>query len=224
MHMHMCDKGRKMNMLKDDKTLRRIIQWIAENPGVNLYQTDYTNKKLRGVNRTTAMRKIKNQYRLVEKGYLRMEKGKRKAEKYWLTFKGLIYAVKMGINPNDAYDIRLKHEIELPEPVLSGVADLVMETEKNFPEFYVFLTKIDLNTCNSELLALMATAIAVFVFSFCYTANPDHVKQKVKNMKITMPDGTVTEDFGETNKLLVPMFRPIWRRMKIDKYLPKKTK
>src|SRR5271157_547155 len=112
MHMHMSTKGGKMHMPMEDSKLKEIMRWIAKHPGKNLYQLP---GDLKGMNRTTAMRKIKDQYRLIERDFLRMEKGKRNAEQLHLTFKGLLLSLDIeAIKPDEAASVRQESSIKEP--------------------------------------------------------------------------------------------------------------
>jgi hypothetical protein len=84
----------KLNMLRNDlyvgkktvSTLDRILRRIVENPGINAYQIARISPRL---DRITVMRHVRR-FRLVEKGYVRVEKGKRNAKCYFITLEGIL--------------------------------------------------------------------------------------------------------------------------------------
>jgi len=95
----------KLNMLKIDmwvgrrtiSALNRILRHIAENPGINAYQIARIPPRL---DRVTVMRNIRK-YRLVEEGYVRVEKGKRNAKCYFITLKGILYVLYIELSRTD---------------------------------------------------------------------------------------------------------------------------
>jgi len=100
-----------MNMLRPvDKALQKVVRYIAFNPGCSGYQIGTRS----GIDRIKAMRKI-SQYKLIEENILRTEKGKRKANLYYLTFKGVLFALNIGsIKPEEAALVRQKHNANPP--------------------------------------------------------------------------------------------------------------
>jgi len=79
----------------EDKAFKKIMKFVAENPGASLYKI----ARGTGINRIKVGRKIK-QYKLTEKdGFLKMEKGKRNAKNYTFTFGGLVSYFMVMIEP-----------------------------------------------------------------------------------------------------------------------------
>ncbi len=91
---------RKTNLRTGRKTisiLDMILRRIVENPGINAYQIARISPRL---DRITVMRRIRK-YRLVEEGYVRIEKGKRNAICYFVTLKGILYVLYEELLPAD---------------------------------------------------------------------------------------------------------------------------
>jgi hypothetical protein len=88
----------KINMWVGKRTisrLDRILRRIAENPGTNAYQVARVSPRLDRVTVTRTIRK----YRIVEQGYVRVEKGKRNARRYFITLKGILYVLYKELLP-----------------------------------------------------------------------------------------------------------------------------
>lgn len=105
-----------MNRSKEDPVLSVIMKTIAKNPGASLYKIAKEAK----LDHVKVMRKI-SQYCLVSKEILRMEQGKRGAQNYWLTFRGLDYAVQHNYDYEKTNSLIKEHRIEMP---LVGDKDL----------------------------------------------------------------------------------------------------
>jgi len=95
----------KLNMLRNDlyvgkKTvsiLAMILRRIVENPGINAYRIACISPRL---DRITVSRQIRR-FRLVEEGYVRVEKGKRNAICYFITLKGILLVLYREISHMD---------------------------------------------------------------------------------------------------------------------------
>jgi hypothetical protein len=93
----MCRKTENLNMLRVNlwvgrriiTVLDKILRRIAENPGINAYQIARISPRL---DRVTVMRSIRK-CRIVEQGYVRVEKGKRNARCYFITLKGILFVL-----------------------------------------------------------------------------------------------------------------------------------
>jgi hypothetical protein len=109
--LHMCRNKEKLNMLgkihmyvgkPPISILDRILRRIAEELGTNAYRIARIPPRL---DRVTVMRII-SKYRLVEEGYVRVEKGKRNAKRYFITLKGILIVLYKELLPAEdrAYD------------------------------------------------------------------------------------------------------------------------
>jgi len=93
----------RLNMLKIDlwvgrrtiSVLEKILRRIAENPGINAYQIARISPRL---DRVTVMRTVRK-YRIIEQGYVRVEKGKRNAIRYFITLNGILYVLYRELLP-----------------------------------------------------------------------------------------------------------------------------
>ena len=103
---------------KRDADLIAILRYIVKHPRCSEYQIG----KESGLYRIKVRRKIE-QYRLIDNNILQVEKGKRNAYLYSLTFFGLLFVLNLGIiEPKDAALVRQKHKI-FPPDVRSDLAD-----------------------------------------------------------------------------------------------------
>lgn len=105
-----------MSMLKVSNECAKIMVTTARNPGITIYEL----AKRAGLYRITVARYLKGkdfacQEGLVKDGLIKIVAGKRKSDKCYLTFKGLLYALNIGvIKPSEAAEIRQAHGIEPP--------------------------------------------------------------------------------------------------------------
>jgi hypothetical protein len=182
-------------MLVKDEKLTMILKYITENPGASLYDIG----KNSGVDRITAVRKIKNEHKLVENGFLRFEKGKRNAENYWITFKGLFFAVAFrSIELRNARDIRLKNKLQFSDiaaPFGMNLKPLVEDIEKDFPEQFYTVTvpaRIDFPL---GLVEIMPYFNALIIFGGLVKRNEPYVKRYIKGKDLVFKDGTKLEDY-----------------------------
>jgi hypothetical protein len=113
------------NVLEVPDKQKIIIKTVAENPGVSIYEI----AKLTRLRRVTISRHIKGSDYRCEKGLvkdeiIRIEKGKRRADLCFLTFKGVLYALNIGaITPIKAAEIRQRNKAKPPPALERELAD-----------------------------------------------------------------------------------------------------
>lgn len=135
---------------------KKIVKTIAENPGISVYKLADKAK----LHRVTVARALKGknftcQQGLIKDGFVKIVPGKRKADKCYLTFKGLLYALNLTvIKPADAAKVRQAHMIEpppMPGPELAKICSwalpppafieaAIAELKDRLPEKEVFET------------------------------------------------------------------------------------
>jgi len=115
---------------RDDKVIRSILERIANNPKVSAYKIGKVQKPT--IPHNVVTRKIR-QYRFVENEILKQEEistGQRISKPFSLTFRGLLYAVKIdAVHPEDGSKIRRKNNISLPLEELSEVSDQIVRSD-----------------------------------------------------------------------------------------------
>jgi len=213
-----------MHMFKevDDLKFQKVFRTIAKNPGASFYGIADKSK----INRTTVVRKVKEQYKLTEKGILRIDPGKRNAGNCWLTYKGLIYAVQIkAIKPEEAHNVRIKHKIEIPcipEPFASATPafiSLTKEMEKDFPERYYRHVELGPNPYfKEELIGLLPLFSCMFSFADLLKTAPQRAKKYIKGKNVVLPDGTILHDYTKVFDIFTMMIPDeMWKELQLER-------
>ena len=140
----------------------------------------------------------------------RDERGRRK-DLYWLTFKGLILALRMGaIEPKRAHDIRVKYGVELPAiPEFKRVVEFV---EENWGVFYFFFKIIHFDE-NIDM-ELATSLIAQLTLIWLNEKHPHLIEKYIKGNNLELPNGVTLEDWKEIGKNpFMKKFLETWKRM-----------
>jgi hypothetical protein len=192
-------------MLVKDEKMNIVLKYIAENPGSSLYNIGENS----GVGRITVVRKIKNEYKLVENGYLRFEKGERNAENYWVTLKGLFFAVASGnIEAKNARDIRLKNKLQFPNsPLPINLKPLVEDMEKDFPKQFYTVNDVPCRINFSVgFLDFLPYIITFMIFGELVKRNDPYVKKYIKGKDLVFRDGTIIEDYKDVFRVFMMVY------------------
>jgi hypothetical protein len=204
-------------MLVSDEKLNLILKYIAEHPGASLYDIGDNS----GVNRTTAMRKIKEEYKLVENEFLRFEKGKRCAEQYWLTLKGLYYSLGYScISSSKARDIRLKNKIVFTDVgyPFEILKPLLEDMERDWTDiFYTFKPgNVDVSSSFIDCAPYLAS---VLTFGFLLESNlpvhKNYIRQHVKGNDFVSSNGGVIPDFEQPLRMIYGMAKSLYQKKPI---------
>ncbi|MGQ9538699.1 MAG: hypothetical protein ACUVTE_03835 [Candidatus Bathycorpusculaceae bacterium] len=155
--------------------------------------------------------------RLLTQNYIRVKdqiayKIKKKPKTiYALTFKGLLFVLKIGgIEPWQARQTRLKHDIALPynshvcamnldsNGSFKNVVDAV---ERNFPDvFYSLLSVINEEAVGLPLpiknqMRILQVPGAAFMTIYILSQHPDYQAKYLKGQDLYFPDGFVLSNF-----------------------------
>ena len=116
---------------KYDRDLQDILHYIAKHPK----SSEYMISKETHINRIKVSRKIHDQYNLIERGILKLEKGKRNANLYSLkNFRSLHYCLHINaISEKEAYEIMKTNNISLPKVSVSDENEFIF----NVPLFSI---------------------------------------------------------------------------------------
>jgi hypothetical protein len=189
-----------MDRWEEDSKLGAVMKYIAYNPGKSLYDIGQNS----GVNYTTAVRKIKNQYKLINDGIIRIELGKREAEKCWLTLKGLFFViVAKFVHRNRGRDVRLRHKIEFAGfPMLAEMKDLTEEMEREFTGLFYRFTTISRADAPAELAEMLPSFAAMAVIGLLQKENHPYIKDHFRGRDLILSNGKVIENFEQMSGML----------------------